>query len=69
VIHGDLDAPLTIDHQHTVGRARVVILPDNSPPALSIEQIQTEREAVERKNMIGTGVLIEAEVEDADGEW
>jgi hypothetical protein len=68
VIQGDPDAPLTIDHQHTVGRARVVILPDNSRPALSTEQIQTEREAVERENMIGSGVLIEVEVENADTE-
>jgi hypothetical protein len=64
VIQGDPDALLTIDHQHTVDRARVIILPDNNRRSLTETEIQTEREAVERENMIGSSALIEAEADE-----
>jgi hypothetical protein len=68
LVVGDPENPVTIDHQHqhTVGRARVVILPDNNRPALTEAEIQTERTAIEREHMISEMPLLEAVAEDAD---
>jgi hypothetical protein len=65
-VGGNANAPpvsMNVDGaiDHTVGRARVIILPDNNRPSLSETEIQTEREAVERESMIGSDVFIEAE--------
>jgi hypothetical protein len=59
VIQGDPEAPLT--YQHTVGRARVVILPDNHRVPLTEAQIAAEREAVARESLLNGMPLPEAD--------
>jgi hypothetical protein len=61
---GNANNPVAVAHSISdQPRARVVILPDNNREAMSPEQIQAERQAVEREYLIGSGVLIEAEAE------
>jgi hypothetical protein len=77
LIGGDPDAPpVAIDHAHSAGRARVLILPSNNRPALSAEEIQSERAAIAHESMIGNSgslpaaALLNGSVIDAasDGE-
>jgi hypothetical protein len=73
VIQGDPDSPVSITH--SIGnKPRIVVLPDNSRPSLSAEQMQSERIAIERQDMIGNDtsrlleVVAEVAVEADDAE-
>jgi hypothetical protein len=49
---GDADNPIAIDHQHTLNKPRLLILPSNDRPAMSEAEIRTEREKVARESML-----------------
>jgi hypothetical protein len=64
-VSGDPSNPVKVDHQHTLGRGRLLILPDNGRASLTETEIQQERERIAREHMV-TGALIEG-VAEGDG--
>jgi hypothetical protein len=60
---GDADNPLTIDHQHSVSRAKLVILPSNNRPVMTEAEIAAERAAVARESLLE--MSLEAEADDS----
>jgi hypothetical protein len=57
-VGGDPDSP-PISVEHTLGKARLVILPDNHRRAMSEAEIEAEREAVRESHLL-EGPLLEA---------
>jgi hypothetical protein len=66
-VSGDPNNPVTVDHQHTLGRGRLLILPSNDRPSLSETEIQQERERIAREHLIEGNALPVAVIEAAEG--
>jgi hypothetical protein len=64
LISGDPEGmPVSIDHQHIVSPARVVILPSNNRPTMTEAEIAAERALVARESLLE--MSLEAEADDS----